>query len=304
MFVSGGLIMYEELQMMKKMCVIGEAAVGKTSLIRRFVYDKFSDRYIATIGTKTSGKEIQIFSDKKEVHLKLQIWDLIGLRSFGKVQKKAYKGANGAFFILDKTRKNTWLSFNSWLLSLYRVAGEIPVIVLANKNDLTCASDNNVIVNYFKQYGFQCIFTSAKTGQGVNNAFYSLGELMIKPWENRNLIQKLEKEVSQKIKMEPELEPGRNLSVFEAENIIMARFCDLFGDPESAMSLINEQFRRAGLSHIEPSIERLNKVVDFLMKAASDRIESVRLEKEYKAYMNLINLIDSEGTISDGNLPS
>jgi small GTP-binding protein len=280
--------MYEELHMMKKMCVIGEAAVGKTSLIRRFVYDRFSDRYIATIGTKTSGKEIQIFSDKKEVHLKLQIWDLIGLRSFGKVQKKAYKGANGAFFILDKTRKNTWLSFNSWLLSLYQVAGEIPVIILVNKTDLLCEFENSEIEDYFKQYGFQCIFTSAKTGHGVNNAFYS----------------KLEKEVSLEMEMEPELEPGRNLSVFEAENIIMARFCDLFGDPESAMPLINEQFRRAGLSHIDPSIERLNKVVDFLMKAASNRIEPARLEKEYKAYMNLINLIDSEGAIKDGKSPS
>jgi small GTP-binding protein len=296
--------MYEELHMMKKMCVIGEAAVGKTSLIRRFVYDRFSDRYIATIGTKTSGKEIQIFSDKKEVHLKLQIWDLIGLRSFGKVQKKAYKGANGAFFILDKTRKNTWLSFNSWLLSLYQVAGEIPVIILVNKTDLLCEFENSEIEDYFKQYGFQCIFTSAKTGHGVNNAFYSLGELMIKPWENKNLIPKLEKEVSLEMEMEPELEPGRNLSVFEAENIIMARFCDLFGDPESAMPLINEQFRRAGLSHIDPSIERLNKVVDFLMKAASNRIEPARLEKEYKAYMNLINLIDSEGAIKDGKSPS
>ncbi len=270
--------MVETMQMMKKMCMIGEAAVGKTSLIRRFVYDRFSDRYIATIGTKTSAKEIKILSDNKEVNLQLQIWDLIGLRSFGKVQKKAYKGANGAFFILDKTRKNTWLSVNSWLLSLYRVAGEIPVIILVNKNDLVCEFENSEIEDYFKQYGFQCIFTSAKTGHGVNNAFYSLGELMIKPWENKNLIPKLEKEVSQKMEMEPELEPGRNLSVFEAENIIMARFCDLFGDPESAMPLINEQFRRAGLSHIDPSIERLNKVVDFLMKAASNRIEPGRLE--------------------------
>jgi small GTP-binding protein len=295
--------MVETKQMMKKMCVIGEAAVGKTSLIRRFVYDRFSDRYIATIGAKTSAKEIKILSDNKDVNLQLQIWDLIGLRSFGKVQRKAYKGANAAFFVLDKTRKSTWLSFNSWLLSLYKVAGEIPVIVLVNKNDLVCKFKNSEIEDYYKRYGFQCIFTSAKTGQGVNNAFYSLGELMIKPWENRNLIPTLEKEVSQEMEMEPELDPGRNLSVFEAENIIMSRFCDLFGDPEFAMSLINEQFRRAGLSHIEPSIERLNKVVDFLMKAASKRIEPTRLDKEYKAYMNLINLIDTESPIRDRNSP-
>ena len=121
---------------MKKMCVIGEAAVGKTSVIRRFVLDKFDDRYISTIGTKTSAKDIQITIDEEEVQLKLQIWDVLGLRCFSNLQKSTYKGSKGAFIVLDITRKGTLRSLEDWLLSLYRVAGEIPVIVLANKNDL------------------------------------------------------------------------------------------------------------------------------------------------------------------------
>ena len=63
----------------KKMCVIGEAAVGKTSLIRRFVVDKFDDRYIATIGSKTSAKSIHIPKGNLTIYLKLQIWDIISI---------------------------------------------------------------------------------------------------------------------------------------------------------------------------------------------------------------------------------
>lgn len=65
--------MTEVKHMIKKICVIGEAAVGKTSLIRRFVLDKFDDRYISTIGTKTSAKDIKITLDKKGFYLTLQI---------------------------------------------------------------------------------------------------------------------------------------------------------------------------------------------------------------------------------------
>ena len=71
--------MTEVKRMMKKMCVIGDAAVGKTSLIRRFVYDRFHDRYIATIGAKTSAKELNITSNGDDIQLNLQIWDIIGL---------------------------------------------------------------------------------------------------------------------------------------------------------------------------------------------------------------------------------
>ncbi len=69
----GGDRMTEVKHMIKKICVIGEAAVGKTSLIRRFVLDKFDDRYISTIGTKTSAKDIKITLDKKGFYLTLQI---------------------------------------------------------------------------------------------------------------------------------------------------------------------------------------------------------------------------------------
>ncbi len=286
--------MTEVKRMMKKMCVIGDAAVGKTSLIRRFVYDRFHDRYIATIGAKTSAKELNITMNGNDIQLNLQIWDIIGLRSFAKLQMRAYKGANGAFFVLDKTRKGTWQTFGNWLLSLYRVTGEIPVIVLANKNDLEGEFENSEIKRFIKGYGFPCLFTSAKSGENVDLAFHALGELMTKPWRGVNILPRLEREESLKMAMDPELESGRPLSIFEVENIIMARYCDLLEDPNYAMAVINEQFRRAGLDSMDPSVERLNRVIDFLIKAATGRVEPTRLKKEFKTYTNLIEMIAYE----------
>ena len=282
---------------MKKMCVIGEAAVGKTSVIRRFVLDKFDDRYISTIGTKTSAKDIQITIDEEEVQLKLQIWDVLGLRCFSNLQKSTYKGAKGAFIVLDITRKGTLRSLEDWLLSLYRVAGEIPVIVLANKNDFNAEIGESEIERVVFDYGLLYYMTSAKTGENVNEAFHTLGKLMIKPWAAPKIVSLLEMNGVMDEETELEMEPGRKLSVYEVEDIIMARYCDLLEDPDFAMAILREQFKKADLNFMCPTVEGLKKAIDYLLKAASDRVEPPRLEKERKAYANLVKMTDWRGAI-------
>jgi len=284
--------MAEVRHVVKKMCVIGEAAVGKTSLIRRFVLDRFEDRYIATLGTKTTAKELQIKIDKETTILKLQIWDVLGLRCFSTLQKSTYKGANGAFIVLDLTRKGTLSTFVSWLSSLYEVAGEVPVVVLANKKDLKAEFGRSEIEKVVMDYGFPYYLTSAKTGENVNNAFHTLGKMLIKPMEGKKIMPLLEMSGAFDKEEEPEMEPGRQLSIYEVEDIIMARFCDLLEDPDFAMAIIREQFKRAEVNFMCPSVQGLKRAVDYLLKAASDRIEPYRLEKERKAYTDLIKLIN------------
>ena len=127
--------MAEFQEVMKKMCVIGDAAVGKTSLIRRFVIDKFDDKYIVTIGTKTSKKILKIKGKDTNVNLKLMIWDLLGQSQFFKIKEAAFKGADGAFIVLDLTKRETLQTFDNWLSSLYGVAPGIPVVVVEHWND-------------------------------------------------------------------------------------------------------------------------------------------------------------------------
>ncbi|MEE9150477.1 MAG: Rab family GTPase [Thermoplasmata archaeon] len=277
---------------MKKMCVIGDGGVGKTSLIRRFVIDKFDDKYIATIGTKTSRKTMIIKDDDANVNLTLIIWDILGQRNFTRINKAAYRGANGAFIVLDLSRRETLYSFGSWLLSLHSVAGGIPVIVLVNKNDLKAGFGKDEIETLVKDYGFPYYLTSAKTGENVNEAFYSLGKMMLKSWADMNIGAQLRISKAPENEMDVEIGPNKKLSVIEVEDIIMTRYCDLLEDLDFAMAIIRKQFKRADVDFKFPTTEGLAKVVDYLIDAASDQVEATRLRDEESTYSTLIRRID------------
>jgi small GTP-binding protein len=294
--------MTEFKEMMKKMCVIGEAAAGKTSLIRRFVVDKFDDKYIVTIGTKTSKKILTIRDGNVNVSLKLMIWDILGQSHFDKLKESAFKGSNGAFIVLDLTRKETLQAFDKWLESLYNIVPNIPVIVLANKNDLEPKFTKDEIEETINKYGFPYFLTSAKTGENVDNAFYTLGKMMIDGWKCKEMQPQaatpkaLDDAISESVALE------RKLTAIDVEDIIMARYCELLEDPEFAMAIIREQFRKADVDFRNPTAEGLMKVVEYIINAASDQVESARLAKEKKAYSNLIRMID-QGKISDAAPP-
>jgi small GTP-binding protein len=285
--------MSEIKEMIKKVCVIGEAAVGKTSLIRRYVLDKFDDRYIATIGTKTTAKEVSVELGDEITYLKLQIWDILGLRSFSTLQKSAYRGANGAFIVLDITRKGTLRTLEDWLLALYREAGEIPVVIMGNKVDLIPDYHKSEITKLVADYGFPCFLSSARSGDNVDKAFNKLGRMIVKDWKPFiEVLPKLEKSHSNQRNIEPELELDRKLSIFEVEDIIMARYCDLLEDPDFAMAIIRNQFKKANFNFMYPTLEGLSKAVDLLIEAASTSIEEKRLDRELKAYTDLLKNID------------
>jgi small GTP-binding protein len=283
--------MAEVKDMMKKMVVIGEAGVGKTSLIRRFVVDKFDDKYIVTIGTKTSKKILTLKDGGTMVNLKLIIWDILGQRSFPKLKESAYKGSNGAFVVLDVTRRETLDSFKTWLSQLYKVAGEIPVIILANKNDLKSEYGKKEIENLVKDYGFPYYLTSAKTGKNVNDAFHTLGKMMIKHWADKKIRAEIEESTALEKEVSIEIDPDKPLTALEVEDIMMARYCDLLEDPDYAMAIIREQFKKAEVDFKYPTSEGLTKVLDYLIDAASNQVEASRLKNEERTLANLIRRI-------------
>jgi small GTP-binding protein len=253
--------MSEVKEMVKKIVVIGEAAVGKTSLIRRFVLDKFDDRYIATIGTKTSAKEVKVNLGGEVTYLKLQIWDILGLRSFSAIQRCAYRGAHAAFIVVDITRKGTLKTMDRWLYSLYKEAGEVPVVILGNKIDLNPEFHKSELTKLVTDYGFPCLLTSARTGDNVNKSFSKLGRMIVKDWKPFiPVIPKLEKTLSIQTDVEPELELDRKFSIFEVEDIIMARYCDLLEDPDFAMAIIRKQFKKADFNFMYPTIDGLKSI--------------------------------------------
>ena len=168
-------------RMKVKVCLVGEAAVGKTSLIRRFVLDDFDDKYIQTLGTKVSKKELTIPPGQgvEAVKIDMTIWDIMGQKGFRELLKEAYfYGAKGVIAVADVTRKTTLDDLDDWIEGVYSVTGKIPIQFMANKWDLKeqAELDEEELVQATKAYDSPFFLTSAKTGENVETAFQNLGE--------------------------------------------------------------------------------------------------------------------------------
>ncbi len=187
--------MTDKVRVKGKICLLGDLAVGKTSLIRRYVLDTFDDKYITTIGTKVTKKRlnIEVPDKQKEVDLTLLIWDIMGqyqerlpntISQFDRYvpQQNYFFNAKGAIVVCDLTRKSTYKSVKVWASSLFEITGEIPVIIVGNKVDLEDKHEitKEEIIDLAKEYNGQSFLTSAKTGQNVEKMFYTLGEQLVK----------------------------------------------------------------------------------------------------------------------------
>ena len=166
-----------------KVCLVGEIAVGKTSLIRRYVQNMFDDHYIMTIGTKISKRSVEVSEVRgaEDVTIDMTIWDIMGEKGFRQLLKDAYfYGANGILAVCDRTRMNTLSDLDDWIDHVLRVVGEIPVLVAVNKADLAeqAAFDDDAVRAFAKAYNAPWSYTSAKTGENVADAFEAIGRAM------------------------------------------------------------------------------------------------------------------------------
>jgi len=162
-----------------KICLIGEAAVGKTSLIRRYVEDAFEDRYISTLGSKVSLKRIWLThktDPSKQLEVQLSIWDLIGERSYLETLHQEYlRGAQGLIAVCDVTRYSTFEALDEWIRRSFVISGEVPLAIVVNKADLKdqvmVLYDENEPQQKAERYGGFAMWASAKTGENVNPIF-------------------------------------------------------------------------------------------------------------------------------------
>ncbi len=169
--------MADEDLMKVKICFIGDAGVGKTSLIKRFVLDVFDDRYIATIGTKVTKKIVDVQGPQGEAKVMMLIWDIMGQKGFRELLREAYFfGAHGAVAVCDMTNKETVEELRYWIKALTDVAGDVPIVFAGNKADM----ENEKVVkeqdlrDLASKYKSEAFLTSAKTGQNVEAAFKAL----------------------------------------------------------------------------------------------------------------------------------
>lgn len=265
-----------ELRVMKKkVCLIGDSRVGKTSLIKRFVSDEFDDKYIATIGAKISKKDLNVTisnnNNEHNVALTLTIWDLIGHRDreYWSLLKRYYLNTDGALFVCDLTSKSTLENLKEWISSLFNTIGVVPFIIMVNKSDLGNQSQlsEKDLIEFSEKYNSDFFYTSAKTGSNVNLSFQRLAEIM----------------ADYTIRTEKISNPQ------DVVQEIISDYCVLHGGEERAMPIITYQFKQAGVDIKSPSKQDLIKVIQRLSEITKS-IKGENLAREERSkYMRLIN---------------
>jgi small GTP-binding protein len=158
----------------KKICMVGQFAVGKTSLVRRFVDSIFDERYLTTIGVKIDRKDLTI--DGKSITLML--WDLAGEDELAQLNVSHLRGAAGYILVADGCRAATLAKAAELQQRIAEMVGALPFVLVVNKADL---SDQwEVQSAQIAQYGWPTFETSAKTGKGVEEMFLGLAATLIR----------------------------------------------------------------------------------------------------------------------------
>lgn len=165
----------------KKVCLLGDFAVGKTSLTRRFVYSVFDEKYVSTIGVRVSRKTVVVPCGDDMAELTIMLWDLAGSEEFEQVRGSYLRGASGAVWVCDLTRPETLGSLRSYIDTLNAVSPAAQLVLAANKRDL--ADEQRLLPSQIEAVatglGVPYYLTSAKTGDEVNVLFHHLGRLLV-----------------------------------------------------------------------------------------------------------------------------
>lgn len=162
----------------KKVVLIGDFSTGKTSLIRRFVDNQFSDEYLSTLGVKISRKNIAI----GESEIQNIIWDVEGGTENKPLNTTYLLGAHGVIIVADISRKSTIENLQMYIDIMQKVSLSIPIVIALNKSDLVeaCEAQEQIKALRAQYHTIGAInLSSAKSAEGVSTLFDSLSNFML-----------------------------------------------------------------------------------------------------------------------------
>ena len=164
-----------------KVCLVGEAGVGKTSLVRRFVLNTFDERYMFTLGARVMKREVSLTGPGGPPDVVLLLWDVMGELSFLTLLKEAYfDRAQGVIVVGDLTHLPTIAQIPVWLEAVRSVAGDIPAALVGSKADLPAdPAAERAFEAVAREAKVPVWRTSAKTGEKVEEVFRSLATAMM-----------------------------------------------------------------------------------------------------------------------------
>lgn len=154
----------------KKVCMVGDFAVGKTSLTQKFVNNAFSEKYLTTVGVKIDTVELD--DDK------LVVWDIAGRDTLSPLNANYLVGSSGYVLVADGTRPHTLSSLESLKATVEARIGDVPFVVALNKKDDLAWSLTDAEIDVCRKKGWHLFVTSAKTGENVPELFQELTNLM------------------------------------------------------------------------------------------------------------------------------
>jgi len=244
-----------------KVCLIGDPAVGKTSLIRRFVYSRFDDDYISSLGTKVSQKNMDFKDNRGQpLEVMMMIWDIAGQREFQSILMSGLKGSKGVFLVADLTRMDTIEHLDHWFDSIQKAAPQAHIVFLANKSDLPDqVFSNEDLESTLKNKVSTIMLTSAKDGSNVEEAFRYMGRITLEEKKSSN-----EMPATQS----PKEEQGSRM--MKLEDRLIQNFCDYLGDDELGMNIVRKQFDALHIDFRDPSEAELKKLSNKLLEVAKD----------------------------------
>ncbi len=156
--------------------MVGAFATGKTSLVSRFVFSLFSEKYLTTVGVKIDKKAL----DVKERNVNLILWDLYGEDEFQKIRLSYLRGSSGYLLVVDGTRRSTLEKAFNLQTRVEETIGKVPFVLVLNKWDLTDEWEiDNTEIDEIVQKGWTVMKTSAKSGLGVEEVFHTLAHKIV-----------------------------------------------------------------------------------------------------------------------------
>ncbi len=299
----------------KKVVLLGDSAVGKASMVRRFVEDRYDDKYISTVGAKVSKKPMFIHIDGELVETIILLWDVIGSQGYTSTQAKHIAGADCAFLVHDLSRPATLKGLmNYWTPLLHKVTegSPPPLMIAGNKSDLVdkekIPTDRQVLKELLMSKSSSAVLkrimphpigwkpASAKTGENVEECFFVMIWMMYRAhWKSGDGLDSIMQELGE-LKAEDIVWGVERNTCLSLADLIVAELPEL-GPREEALDILQACFAQPDFDKDNPSPEAMAELIECVATGARDRGFDARIiDHARKRWLSILGVItENEG---------
>ena len=288
-------------EVLKKVVLLGDSAVGKTSLMNRFIKNAFDDSYISTVGAKVSKKVVNVSFNNVNYAVSFMLWDIIGSEGYKSTQSRHIAGLNGAIIVADLSRPETIKKLEEYWIPLLKetTAGVMPpILFVGNKLDIVDEEAATKALTEFTEMDGKIrhdnivdrykilqpyVVTSAKTGQGVEEGFSKLGIMMVMDHEGYDpLSRQMDEIVADSIYETDERKTARSVL-----DMVISDFPFVVLSSDISRDILQEYFGQSNLSKDKPTPQGIKKLIGSLLaKALEEGADDDIVEQHRKKWLD------------------